>query len=201
MARGKDVKKGRHQKQEHKNSEHPRVIYAGFWSRFLAFVTDVFMIGIPIVLVIMMSFGYETLKNQPGFMDGVNDALAQKEAKAHHNVAINSDTTSQEKESNPVVKPNRPDMKIFLITLSLWTVVILAFWYKTGQTPGKKMARVILVDAHTFKRPSFLQLVMRFIFLIMPLFAFISIPLMLFTKKRLTLHDLISRTTVIYKLD
>jgi len=196
VARWKDVKKGKNTKQEAVHT--PRIIYAGFWSRFLAFVTDVFMIGIPIVLVIMMTFGYETLKNQPGFMDGVNDALNQKERTLHpaENIYLDKNSTAIQADEK-----NAPDMKIFLITLSLWATVILLFWYKTGQTPGKKMAKVVLVDAQSFQKPSFLQLIMRFIFLIMPLFAFISIVLMLFTKKKLTLHDLISRTTVIYKLD
>ena len=196
MARWKDIKKGKLAQKEEKK---PRIIYAGFWSRFLAFVTDVFMIGIPIVLVIMVTFGYDTIKNQPGFIDGVEDALAQKAAKekmltTEVNTEITTDPTEEvikKKESNPLT---------FFITLSLWAVVILTFWAKTGQTPGKKMAKVILVDSHTFQKPSFLQLVMRFIFLIMPLFAFISIPMMLLTRKKLTLHDLISRTTVIYKL-
>jgi len=196
MARWKDIKKGKLVQKEEKK---PRIIYAGFWSRFLAFVTDVFMIGMPIVLVIMVTFGYDTIKNQPGFIDGMEDALAQQAAKEktlHTEVSTEVKTdptkeTVEKKESNPLT---------FFITLSLWAVVILTFWAKTGQTPGKKMAKVILVDSHTFQKPSFLQLVMRFIFLIMPLFAFISIPMMLLTRKKLTLHDLISRTTVIYKL-
>jgi len=202
MARWKDVKKGKITKQTAKQASIPRIIYAGFWSRFLAFVTDVFMIGIPIVLVIMMTFGYETLKNQPGFMDGVNDALAKNEAqqKGLDQMPTQENLDTNTTESNPV-QMNQPDFTIFFITLALWAVVILSFWYKTGQTPGKKMARVILVDAVSFKKPSFIQLIMRFTFLIMPIFAFISIVLMLFTKKKLTLHDLISRTTVIYKLD
>jgi len=198
MARWKDVKKGKTTQKEAKKQSIPRVIYAGFWSRFLAFVTDVFMIGIPIVLVIMVSFGYETIKNQPGFMDGVEDAMAQNSAKEKVILpnAKNKVTTTIKEAENKT-----PNPLTFFITLSLWAVVILTFWSRTGQTPGKKMAKIILVDSHTFKKPSFLQLVMRFIFLIMPLFAFISIALMLVTRKKLTLHDLISRTTVIYKLD
>jgi len=203
MARWKDVKKGKVTQKEAKKQSKPRIIYAGFWSRFLAFVTDVFMIGIPIVLVIMITFGYETIKNQPGFMDGVEDAMAQNSAKEkmlETNTSTETVTATTTSEEEPKQK-KEPNPLTFFITLSLWAVVILIFWSRTGQTPGKKMAKIILVDSHTFKKPSFLQLVMRFIFLIMPLFAFISIALMLVTRKKLTLHDLISRTTVIYKLD
>ena len=195
MARWKDVKKGKTPQQE---TVKPRIIYAGFWSRFLAFVTDVFMIGIPIVLVIMVTFGYETLKNQPGFMDGVDVAMAQQATKEKILMPNAENNTSAVIIAS---EQTAPDPLIFFITLALWSVSILGFWAKTGQTPGKKMAKIILVDAQTFKAPSFLQLVMRFIFLIMPLFAFMSIAMMLVTKKKLTLHDLISRTTVIYKFD
>jgi uncharacterized RDD family membrane protein YckC len=199
MARWKDVKKGRTVQKEVKTQNKPRVIYAGFWSRFLAFVTDVFMIGIPIVLIIMIFFGYETIKNQPGFMDGVEDAMAKKSVKEK---VIQTNTTAETSlPSVEEVEKKAPDPLTFFITLALWAVIILGFWSRTGQTPGKKMAKIILVDSYTFKKPSFLQLIMRFVFLIMPLFAFISIPLMLLTKKKRTLHDLISRTTVIYKLD
>ncbi len=198
MARWKDVKKGKNTPQTKKPAV--KVIYAGFWSRFLAFITDVFMIGIPIVLVIMISFGYETVKNQPGFMDGVEDALAKK---AHKEQTIQTKHTQETNTtaSAKTLEKHEPNPLPFFITLSLWAVVILTFWSRTGQTPGKKMAKIVLVDAVTFKKPSFLQLVMRFVFLIMPIFAFISIALMLLTRKKLTLHDLISRTTVIYKLD
>ncbi len=200
MARWKDVKKGKITTKEKK--QKIRVIYAGFWSRFLAFVTDVFMIGLPIVLVIMVTFGYDTIKNQPGFIDGVEDAMAQKAAKEkllhpENNLTVEVITSGKTKTT----ETKEPNPTTFIITLSLWAVSILTFWARTGQTPGKKMAKIILVDAQSFKKPSFLQLVMRFIFLIMPIFAFISIPLMLMTRKKLTLHDLISRTTVIYKFD
>ncbi len=198
MARWKDVKKGKNTQKTKKQTV--KVIYAGFWSRFLAFVTDVFMIGIPIVLIIMISFGYETIKNQPGFMDGVEDALAKKEHKEH---VLQTELTQETNTtiSTKTLEKHEPNPLPFFITLSLWAVVILTFWSRTGQTPGKKMAKIVLVDAVSFKKPSFLQLIMRFVFLIMPIFAFISIVLMLITRKKLTLHDLISRTTVIYKLD
>ena len=194
MARWKDVKKGKVKQNKSSVKKKITVIYAGFWSRFLAFVTDVFMIGMPIVLLIMVTFGYETLKNQPGFMDGVEDAMAKN---AKEKTLITNDLNTSTLE---LKQESQPDPLIFFITLSLWAVVILSFWYKTGQTPGKKMAKIILVDSKTFQRPSFVQLAMRFIFLIMPIFAFISIGLMLVTRKKLTLHDLVSQTTVIYKL-
>lgn len=149
-----------------------KVYYAGFWSRFLALSVDVFMIGIPIGIFIYFSFGYETMQSQPGFMDAIEGVHPQKEANA----------------------------LIPILTMSLWSLITLAFWFKTGQTPGKKMAKIKIVDNATLKKASFARLVIRLLFFIMPIFAFFSFFIMLFHPKRRTLHDIFSGTAVIYKL-
>ncbi len=170
MTRWKDVKKGKHTPKE-QNPAEKKVFYAGFWSRFLALSVDVFMIGIPISLLIYFAFGYETMQSQPGFMDAIEGVKPEQEA-------------------NPMIP---------LLTMSLWSFVTLLFWYKTGQTPGKKMANIIIVDARTRKRAGLLQLIVRLIFFIMPIFAFFSLFIMLFHPRRQTLHDIFSQTVVIYK--
>lgn len=170
MPRWKDVKKGRHTPSE-PHTIKDKVFYAGFWSRFLALSVDVFMIGIPISLLIYFSFGYETMQNQPGFIDAIEGVQPGKE----------------------------PNILIPLLTMSLWSFVTLIFWYKTGQTPGKKMANVIIVDAKSHKKASLVQLIVRLLFFIMPIFAFFSFFIMLFHPKKRTLHDIFSRTSVIYK--
>jgi uncharacterized RDD family membrane protein YckC len=38
-------------------------IYAGFWIRLLSLATDYFMLILPIQLLFMLLFGYETIKN------------------------------------------------------------------------------------------------------------------------------------------
>ena len=83
--------------------------------------------------------------------------------------------------------------------MSLWSLITLAFWYKTGQTPGKKMAKIEIVDDKSSHKASFLQLFVRLIFFIMPIFAFFSLFVMLFHTKKRTLHDMLSGTSVIYK--
>lgn len=171
MARWKDVKKGK-QKQKGQITTEKKVFYAGFWSRLLALCVDVFMIGIPISILIYFSFGYETMQNQPGFIDAIKGVKPDKE----------------------------PNMLIPLLTMSLWSVITLIFWYKTGQTPGKKMANIIIVDATTHKRAGLIQLIVRLLFFIMPIFAFFSFFIMLFHPKRQTLHDIFSKTLVVYKL-
>ncbi len=170
MARWKDVKKGRVTTKD-QNTQQEKVFYAGFWSRFLALSVDVFMIGIPISILIYLSFGYETMQSQPGFLDAIEGIRQDQE----------------------------PNILIPLLTMSLWSVITLVFWYKTGQTPGKKMANIIIVDARSHKKASLLQLIIRLLFFIMPLFAFLSFFLMLFHPKKKTLHDIFSQTAVIYK--
>lgn len=173
MARWKDVrKKGKQAELSSGKRRETQIIYAGFWSRFLALSVDVFMIGIPISLLIYLLFGYETMQSQPGFMDALKGIKPSE-------------------EPNPLIP---------LLTLSLWSIVTLAFWYKTGQTPGKKMAKIIIVDNKTYRRASLAQLVVRLLFFIMPIFAFVSFFVMLFHPKKRTLHDMISGTAVIYRL-
>jgi len=168
MARWKDVKKGNVEKKE----EPKQVVhYAGFWSRFLALSVDIFMIGIPIAILIYFSFGYETMKSQPGFMDAVEGVKPGKEA-------------------NPYIP---------LLTMSLWSIVTLIFWIRTGQTPGKKMAHVQIVDNETLQKASPARLLVRLVLFIMPIVAFFSFFIMLFHPKKRTVHDIISGTSVIYK--
>jgi len=147
------------------------VYYAGFWSRFLALSVDVFMIGIPISILIYFSFGYETMQSQPGFIDAIEGL--------------------------------KPDQKtnalIPILTMSLWSLVTLVFWAKTGQTPGKKMAHIKIVDKTSLKHASLTKLIIRLLFFIMPIFAFFSFFVMLFHPQRRTLHDIFSGTAVIYK--
>lgn len=171
MSRSKDVKKKKPLKVDKNNSSSP-LFYAGFWSHFLALSVDVFMIGIPISLLIYFSFGYETMQNQPGFIDAIEGITPEQE----------------------------PNAYIPLLTMSLWSLITLVFWHKTGQTPGKKMANIMIIDAETKTKASLPQLLIRLIFFIMPIFAFFSFFIMLFHPKKKTLHDLISKTAVIYKV-
>jgi len=168
MTRSKNVKKG---KGKTKDSHKQKVFYAGFWSRFLALSVDIFMIGIPISILIYFSFGYESMQNQPGFMDAIEG-----------------------------IKPNEgANPFIPLITMALWSLITLIFWMRTGQTPGKKMANIEIVDNATLAKASPLQLLVRLFVFIMPIFAFFSLFIMLFNPKNRTLHDILSGTAVIYK--
>lgn len=147
--------------------------YGGFWARALAFITDLFMIGLPVSLLFMLFFGHNQMKSA-----GAVDLIVAQGA--------------------PI--SNAPDPFISLAQMLVSMLLYVAFWRIAQQTPGKKMLHLRIVDAHSFERASWVQLSLRFIgyFLsALPLFVGFLIPLL--RKDRRSLHDLISRTAVIYE--
>ncbi len=151
----------------------PRPIYAGFWTRTLGFVTDLFMIGLPISLLFMLFFGRDQM-HSAGAIDLV---VAQ---------------------GQPLT--NAPDPLISILQMLLSMLVYVSFWRVFEQTPGKKMARIRVVDAVSFERASWWQLSFRFLgYFLSALPLFMGFFVALFRKDRRALHDLISSTAVIYE--
>ena len=62
-----------------KKESGPTVHYAGFWSRVMGFVTDLFMIGMPVSLLMMMVFGRDEMKSA----DGMDLIMQREEAVAN----------------------------------------------------------------------------------------------------------------------
>lgn len=151
--------------------DKPDVHYAGFWSRTLAFTTDIFMIGIPITIIIMIFFGYEQIQSA-----GFSDALMQTQK-------------AQEQAPNPLAS---------IIQFTLFITAFVLFWKISGQTPGMKMARIEIVDAVSLERASYLQLITRFFGYFFSLLLFGYLWGLMRPDKRM-LPDLISRTAIIYK--
>jgi uncharacterized RDD family membrane protein YckC len=148
----------------------PKTVFAPFWPRAAGFVTDIFMIGLPISLLTMLFFGYDQMDTASGLDVLVHDPKAQ---------------------SNP---PN-PIASITQIALFLITYVWL--WHKTGQTPGKKLARTRVVDVKTLENAPYWKLTLRFIGYFLSFITLIGFFIGLFRKDKRTLHDLISGTAVI----
>jgi len=98
-------------KQSYPQLQKAKTLFAPFWPRAAGFVTDIFMIGLPISLLTMAIFGYDQMHTASGLDVLVHDPKAQ---------------------SNP---PN-PIASITQISLFLITYVWL--WHVSGQTPGKK---------------------------------------------------------------
>lgn len=148
----------------------PKIDYAPFWPRAAGFATDIFMIGLPISIIAMMIFGYDQMHTAGGLDVLVNDPKAQ---------------------TNP---PN-PLASLLQITLFLFTYVW--FWHKSGQTPGKKLARIRVVDAKTLNNAPYWKLTLRFIGYFFSFITLIGFFIGIFRKDKKTLHDLISGTAVV----
>ncbi len=166
--RWRDIKNN---KQTPTKTSKPQLHYAGFWSRFLAFITDIFMIGIPITIIIMIFFGYEQMHSA-----GFTDAVMQTEA----------------------AKAHAPNPLASIIQLLLYISAFVLFWRYSGQTPGMKMAGIEIIDAKTHKRPHIFQLITRFFSYFLSLFLFGYLWGLMRKDKRM-LPDLIARTSLVYK--
>ncbi|MBD3800145.1 MAG: RDD family protein [Campylobacterales bacterium] len=161
----------KHTKPKPKPKNGPTVTHADFQSRALAFVTDIFMIGIPITLLIMIVFGHDQMMNSAGGMDVLmNPAEARKHA---------------------------PNPYASMTQMLLYAVTFVLFWHKSGQTPGKKMMRIRVVDAATFQTASWGRLILRFAAYFLSALTLVGFFTGLYRRDRRALHDLISGTAVI----
>lgn len=147
-----------------------KIIYAPYLSRLKAFLTDIFMIGLPVALVIMILFGYQETKSA-----GALDVIVHDEKALEH-------------------KPN-PTASIVQILLIMGAHVVL--WRRGGQTPGKKFASIKVVDAKSFESASYLKLSLRFIGYFVSLITVIGFIVPLLREDKRALHDLLSGTAVI----
>ncbi|MDO8454703.1 MAG: RDD family protein [Sulfurimonas sp.] len=144
--------------------------YADFLDRAKAFVTDIFMIGLPVALIIMMMFGYDETKSA-----GALDVIV--------------------KDKKAITNAPNPTASIVQIVLIMGVHVLL--WRKDGQTPGKKFAHIKVVDAKTLKEASLFKLILRFIGYFVSVLT-LGFFLGLFRDDKKTLHDLLSGTAVIH---
>lgn len=149
----------------------PPVRYATFKARAIAFVTDIFMIGMPITLLIMLLFGHDQVTQSAG---GIDVVLDPDQARAH--------------------APN-PYASVLQMVLYLGTYVL--FWRYGGQTPGKKMMHIRVVDALTMHTASWGQLMLRYVGYFVSVIVLLGFFYGLFRRDGRTLHDLISGTAVI----
>ncbi|RUM62491.1 MAG: hypothetical protein DSZ03_06675 [Sulfurimonas sp.] len=153
------------------NASVPQRLFAGFWTRALGFITDLFMIGIPISLFMMIVFGRDEMKSATAL-----DVIAHNEA------AIT----------------NAPDPLVSLLHVILTMGIYVFLWHRNGKTPGKQLAHTKVVDAKTLQPASYVQLIVRFLGYFLSAVTLVGFFLGLFRHDKRTLHDLISRTAVIY---
>jgi len=146
------------------------VLYASFWSRGLGFITDIFMIGLPITLISMALFGYDQMHTATGL-----DVIVQ----------------------NDQAKLNPPNPYASIMQVSLFLISYVLFWKQTGQTPGKKMAHIKVVDASTFENAPYWKLILRFFGYFLSLITIVGFFTGILRRDNRALHDLLSGTAVI----
>ncbi len=161
-----------------KNTKHtpaeksaPTILFTRFWGRVMGFVTDIFMIGLPISIFMMIVFGRDEMKSATAL-----DVL----------------------EKNEAALTNAPDPMVSILHVVFTLSIYVYMWHRNGQTPGKRMAHSKVVDATTLKQASYFQLVIRFIGYFLSAVTLIGFFIGLLRKDNRTLHDLIRRTAVMY---
>lgn len=148
----------------------PQTLFAPFWPRVAAFATDIFMIGLPISIITMMLFGYDQMHTASGLDVLVHDPKAQ---------------------TNP------PNPIASSIQIALFLLSYVWFWHRDGQTPGKKLSHLRVVDATTLQNAPYWKLTLRFIGYFLSFITLIGFFIGLFRNDKRALHDLISGTAVI----
>lgn len=157
-------------KQHPSDSLKPKIAYAPFWSRALGFMTDIFMIGLPISLLVSAFFGYDQMHTATGLDVLVHD---------------------------PKARTNPPDPVASILQMGLFMLTYVLLWHYSGQTPGKKLARTRVVDSRTFQTASYAKLTLRFIGYFLSLLSVVGFFVGVFRKDKRALHDLLSGTAVI----
>lgn len=147
-----------------------KVVYALFWPRVLGFVTDVFMIGLPIALIMMMIFGHDQM-----------DSATALDLLSH----------------DPKAQTNPPNPVASITQLVLFMGVCVWLWHRDGQTPGKKLARTRVVDASTLDNAPYWKLVLRFLAYFLSAISLVGFFVGFLRKDKRALHDLLSGTAVI----
>ena len=165
--RFRDLKK--QSKLPKKGKKQSGVVYATYLSRIKAFVTDIFMIGLPVAFIITIFFGSQETKSAGAMAVILKDEAA-------------------------LVNAPDPMASIMQILLILGVHVIL--WRKYGQTPGKKFVQIKVVDAKTLERASYIKLIVRFVSYFISVIT-LGFLVGLLRKDKRALHDLLSGTAVI----
>jgi len=156
------------------------VRYAGFWIRFIASFFDTLFLALPLAVVIYF------LSDGNWFDFSLYQQNLQYAISGHAVKALET----------------QPQMSLRWELLFEFSVLLMTmiFWRRwRGATPGKKFARIKIVDADTFKDISNTQAITRSFGYLASTFAFLIGFIMVgFRKDKRGLHDLLANTVVIY---
>ncbi len=151
--RWRDVKQNKIPKKKPKKREEG-FKYATLLSRFKAFVTDMFLIMMPIAYAVT----YLIMGSKEAFQSSVA---------ARWSLGI------------------------------VYGVIVIAFWVKTGQTPGYKAYEIKVIDKETKKPPNLIQATLRYLLFLISATFIVGIVMAYFRKDRQMFHDIFSKTAVV----
>lgn len=165
--------------QESSPTPLAKVHYAGFWSRVLAFVIDIFMIGLPVTFIIMALFGYDQMQSM-----STMDVLQGIKPLDANGVEM------------------KPDPTMAMVQIILFATIVIVLWkFDGGRTPGKRLSKTKIVDKKTLAEPKLWQLIVRFFAYFLSFITIVGFLLPLVHPKKMALHDFVSGTVVIYEFD
>lgn len=155
------------------------VRYAGFGIRFLASFLDTFFLALPLAIIVYIISGGEWF-DLATYQQNLQMALS----------------------ANPHALDSQPKTSLkweLLFEISVLIVTVI-FWEKfKGATPGKKIVNIKIVDAKTMKDISNKQAITRSLGYIPSTLLFgLGFLMIIFTKKKQSLHDILANTVVIY---
>lgn len=99
--------------------------------------------------------------------------------------------------NNKSALKNSPNPLSSILQIVLFMVITVELWHRYGQTPGKKLARIRIVDAKTLQHASYWKLSLRFLGYFFSLISIVGFFIGLFRSDKRALHDLLSGTAVI----
>ncbi len=155
--RFRDLKQGRvSTPKKSKKTEKPLYPYAKASSKIKAFITDTFMLLMPIMYIVFYLI------------------MGGREEFAQHKLL---------------------GWLYILIPLIL---IETLFMIKTAQTPGYRAYSIQIIDEKTGEKPNTSTILLRNIYALFSFFSLFGWLIMFFRKDAKTLHDLLSKTAIVY---
>ncbi len=172
-----------------------KVRYAGLNIRLMTNMLDMLffvLLTVPLLLIF----------NDPHPQVPANAPMEVTEAYKLHNAGTLSsdDMMKVMVESGYLQQQMLPKMIIYsFLNIFIIGGVYIIFWRAFNSTPGKMIFGIRIVDAKTFRQPSTLQYVVRFLgYIIATLTLMIGFWIIAFNKRKRGLHDYMAGTVVIY---
>jgi uncharacterized RDD family membrane protein YckC len=87
-----------------------------------------------------------------------------------------------------------------ILSMAIYGLISIIFWVKSGQTPGKRAYDLVLIDNQSQKLLNPFRAFLRYIAFIFSATLIIGVLLPLFRKDKKALQDILTDTSVVYKI-